>query len=191
MSVDYLLDDIEKSFKDTFDKYGERQATGAILAYLVKHDSSFISGSTNRDKLNKYTNSDIGYLLIEHLIKKIGYQKDIVELGKNPDVDICNCYEDAKTIVINLLIRYDNTNNKIAFGDVMNIIKTMQIHEDIKNYLVNQLVLDTFINKIEVSLGSIPFTIKYLNKEKEVKETELNGQKIINFVKNEYNLGKE
>lgn len=190
MNVENLLDDLELSYNDTKNKYGEKQATGAILVYLVKHDESFISGKVNRDTLKKYTNNDIGYLLIEHLIKKIGYEKDVVELGKHPDVDICNSYEEAKNIVVNLLIRYDNTNNKIAFGDILNIIKTMQIHENIKNYLVNKLVLDVFVNHLEFNNGSIPFTIKYINEENIEKETELNGQKIINYVINEYNLGK-
>ena len=71
-----------------------------------------------------------------------------------------------------------------------NIIKTIQIHENIKNYLVNSLVLDAFVNKIKMDNANIPFGIKYTNEHDEEKVTELNGLKIINYIKNEYNLNK-
>ena len=143
-NIDNLMEDLETAYLDTIEAHGERQAIGSVLAYLVKHDVSFISKKLNRDMLLTYSNNDISFILVEHLIIKVGHEKDVIELGKHPDVDICTSYEEAKNIIANYLIRYDKNTNKIAFGDVINIIKTIQIHENIKNYLVNSLVLDTF-----------------------------------------------
>lgn len=188
-NVDSFLDDLRLAYQETYNKYGKKQAVGSVLAFLIKNDVSFFTNKSNRDKMGTYTKNDIGYILIEHLIRKISYENDLVTLGINPNVDICDNYNDAKNIVINLLIRFES--NKISFGDVMNIIKIIQVHESIFNHLANQFVLDNFVREINFDIDiNMPFKISYVDAFGQEKTNTLNGNKIINYVKNEYNLSK-
>lgn len=185
--IEYLNDYLLTAYQDTYEKYDEKQAVGALLAYLLKHDISFFSGKKNRDILSNYSHNDIGYLIIEFVIKKIGIDKEVVDLIGHYDIDNCKNYKEASNIVTNLLIRYDRDKNKIVFGDIMNIIKLILVHDKIFSHLVNRYVLEVFIDKKDFISPNIIFAIKYMDETRTTKKAELNGQKIINYIKNEYN----
>ena len=185
--IEYLNDYLSSAYEETLEKYTQKQAVGALLAYLLKNDVSFFSGEKNRQKLSGYTRNDIGLLLIEFVIKKIGHDEEIVNLIGHPDIDAAHRYKDAQEIVTNLLIRFDKNSNKIIFGDILNIIRAILVHDTVLSYLVNQYVLDLFIKKKEINDSVMAFTIKYHNENGEEIISQLNGQKIINYIRNEYN----
>lgn len=177
---------VAKAFYDTKDKYDQRQALGGLISYFIKRNVSFITGLSNRENLLKYTEKEMCYILIEHVIKRNGHFKTITTIDDLPDVDECKSHKEASKIIIKLLIQYSQSKNKITFGDVNNIIKTIMLHDDLRIQLTNQFISDHFIKELVFGEESMPFQIKYLTIDGEEKTADLDGYKIIEFIRKDF-----
>lgn len=184
--VELFFSQIKTAFYDTRDKYDQRQALGGMISYFLKRNVSFISKLTNREKLIKYTEEEICYSLIEHVIKRVGHFKLITRISDLPDVDECKSYKEASRIIVKLLIQYSQAKNKISFGDVNNIIKTIMLHEQLRVYLSNQLISDLFVKEIDFDEENLPFQIVYMTLDGEEKKADLDGYKILEYIRKDF-----
>lgn len=184
--VEKFLNQVKKAFNDTKNKYDQRQALGGIISFFIKRNVSFISGLSNRDTLLNYSEEQICYVLVEHVIRRIGHFKSTTIIDDLPDVDECKSHNDATKIIIKLLIQYSKGKNKIAFGDVNNIIKTIMLHDQLRIHLSNLLISDYFVKELDFDDEFIPFHIKYSTIDGEEKNADLDGNKIIEFIRKDF-----
>lgn len=184
--VQLFFTHIKEAYNDTVDKYDQRQALGALISYLLKRNVSFFTNQSNRANLIKYTEEEICYALIEHVIKRVGHFKLLTRINDLPDVDECKSYKEASRIVVKLLIQYSQAKNKITFGDVNNVIKTIMLHDQLRVYLSNQLISDFFIKELDFDSEYIPFQIVYMTLDGEEKKNDLDGNKILEFIQKDF-----
>ncbi len=177
---------ITTAYYDTKEKYDQKQALGGMISYFSKRNVSFITKQQNRDNLIKYTEKEICYALIEHVVRRIGHFKITTRIDDLPDVDECKSYKEASRIVAKLLIQYSQAKNKITFGDVNNIIKTIMLHESLRVHLSNQLISDLFVKELEFDDEYIPFQIVYMTLDGEEKKADLDGNKILEFIRRDF-----
>lgn len=177
---------ITTAYYDTKEKYDQKQALGGMISYFSKRNVSFITKQHNRDNLIKYTEKEICYALIEHVVRRIGHFKITTRIDDLPDVDECKSYKEASRIVAKLLIQYSQAKNKITFGDVNNIIKTIMLHESLRVHLSNQLISDLFVKELEFDDEYIPFQIVYMTLDGEEKTADLDGNKILEFIRRDF-----
>lgn len=184
--INLFFQQLKTTYYDTLAKYDQRQALGALISYLLKHNVTFFTKQQNRKNLINYTEEEICYALIEHVIKRVGHFKLLTRINDLPDVDECNSYKEASRIVVKLLIQYSQAKNRITFGDVNNVIKTIMLHDQLRVYLSNQLISDLFIKEINFDDEFIPFQIVYVTIDGEEKNNDLDGNKILDFIRKDF-----
>ncbi len=184
--INLFFQQIKTAYYDTLEKYDQRQALGALISYLLKHNVTFFTKQTNRKNLINYTEEEICYALIEHVIKRVGHFKLLTRISDLPDVDECGSYKEASRIIVKLLIQYSQAKNRITFGDVNNVIKTIMLHDQLRVYLSNQLISDLFIKEIDFDEEFIPFQIVYITIDGEEKKNDLDGNKILDFIRKDF-----
>lgn len=184
--IQLFFEHIKTAYNDTLEKYDQRQALGALISYLLKRNVTFFTKQTNRSNLIKYTEEEICYALIEHVIKRVGHFKLLTRINDLPDVDECKSYKEASRIVVKLLIQYSQAKNRITFGDINNVIKTILLHDQLRIYLSNQLISDLFIKNIDFEDEIIPFQIVYMTMDAEEKKSDLDGNKILDFIRKDF-----
>ncbi len=189
--VSLFFTQIKTAFNDTKEKYDQRQALGGIISYFLKRNVSFITKISNRENLIKYTEEEICYALVEHVIKRAGYYKTLTRISDLPDVDECKSHKEASRIIIKLLIQYSQAKNRITFGDINNVVKTIMLHDNLRKYLSNQLISDLFIKEIELDEEYMPFQIVYMTLDAEEKKADLDGNKILEFIRKDFFKNKE
>ncbi len=184
--IQLFFTQIKDAYYDTVDKYDQRQALGALISYLLKRNVSFFTKQSNRSNLIKYTEEEICFALIEHVVKRVGHFKLLIRINDLPDVDECKSYKEASRIIVKLLIQFSQAKNKITFGDVNNVIKTIMLHDQLRVYLSNQLISDLFIKELVFDDDYIPFQIVYVTIDGEEKKNDLDGNKILEFIRKDF-----
>lgn len=68
------------AYQDTYMKYGEKQANGALLSLIENHEIKYFSGDANRKNLDGYVNFGDIYAMLEYILMHETEYKQIVPL---------------------------------------------------------------------------------------------------------------